>query len=60
MAGENLENVLIIQENNVDASIPDDNLNGGVIVFDVKKVAKCVYEMGLLVVDQETSITVMC
>jgi hypothetical protein len=44
----------------VDVSIPDDNVNGGVIVFDVKKVAKCVYEMGLLDVDYETSITVVC
>ena len=62
MKGENCEflgNVLIIQENNFDSSIPDDNVNGGIILFDFENVAEYVYDIGLLDVNYNASITVI-
>lgn len=52
--GENCEplgNVLIIQEE--DAPIPDDNFQGGMIVFDFAEPVKYVSAMGFLDVDEE-------
>jgi len=54
-----LGNVIIVQEVNDDMSVPDDSADGGTIVFDFEPVANKVYEIGLLDIDYETSITVM-
>ena len=52
-------NVLIIQEDNPGKNdIPDDNMNGGVVMFDFSSNVKSVNEIGLLDVDYATSITV--
>ena len=54
MPGENcdpLGNVLIIQEEDVD--IPDDNFQGGMIVFDFADPVEFVYGIGFLDVDEE-------
>ena len=59
-AGENcspLGNVLIVQEPN--APCPDDNKDGGVIVFDFFSPAQYVYEMTFLDVDDETTVEVI-
>ena len=59
--GENcdfLGNVLIIQENDTDTSIPDDNSDGGTITFDFHPIADYVTQMGLLDVDDNTTILV--
>jgi hypothetical protein len=51
---------MIVQETNEDMTIPDDNEDGGMIVFDFeKKDAEYVYNIGLLDVDYKTSITVV-
>ena len=58
--GENcspLGNVLIIQE--PDAPCPDDNKDGGVIVFDFFSPAQLVYEMTFLDIDYETKVEVI-
>jgi hypothetical protein len=60
--GENctpLGNVLIIQESNGKIDIPDDNMNGGSIVFDFEPKAQFVSKIGLLDVDYETKISVV-
>jgi hypothetical protein len=60
-AGANCEflgNVLIIQENGSDKSIPDDNTDGGIIEFNFAK-RTFVHEIGLLDVDYEATITVI-
>jgi hypothetical protein len=60
--GENcspLGNALIVQEGNDDLDVPDDNEDGGMIVFDFKKMAEYVYEVGLLDVDDKTSVSVI-
>ena len=59
--GENcdpLGNVLIIQENNKKPEIPDDNVDGGMIRFIFTEPLEYVYEMGLIDIDYESSITV--
>jgi len=59
--GENcnpLGNVIIIQEDNDDVSIPDDNVDGGTIVFDFEKPALLVEDIALLDIDYETKIVV--
>ena len=61
MPGANCEflgNVLIIQEDNDDKTIPDDNVDGGEIEFRFSNAGQTVYEIGLLDVDCETSILV--
>ncbi len=60
--GENCEfqgNVLIIQENNDNPSVPDDNRDGGMIVFNFDPPATYVYSMGLLDIDEPTSVTII-
>lgn len=61
--GENckeLGNVLIIQEKNANVLIPDDNADGGMIVFDWDDTpAVVVDEMALLDIDYETKITIL-
>jgi hypothetical protein len=60
--GENCSpqgNVLIIQEKNTDTTIPDDNVDGGMIMFEFSPPATYVYEMGFLDVDYETTITIV-
>ena len=57
--GENcvaLGNILIIQEPDVDC--PDDNADGGMIIFDFVVPAEEVLEMTFLDIDYETSVTV--
>ena len=59
--GENcvaVGNALIIQEVNDDMSVPDDNVDGGSIVFEFDPVAEYVSEIGLLDVDYMTAITI--
>ena len=59
--GENCEplgNVLIIQEDNDDTSIPDDNAGGGSIFFNFVKEAAFVYEIGFLDLDESATVTV--
>ena len=59
--GENCEflgNVLIIQEPNDDVSIPDDNVDGGVIFFDFTTPAQYIYDMRFIDIDYASSITV--
>ena len=59
--GENCEplgNVLIIQEDNGDLSIPDDNRDGGMIVFDFFEPATIVYGMGFLDIEEESTVTI--
>ena len=58
--GENCEplgNVLIIQE--PDAPCPDDNQDGGVIIFDFFEPAQVVYEMHFLDIDYATKVEVI-
>jgi hypothetical protein len=61
--GENCDfvgNVLIIQEDNGNPTIPDDNRGGGVITFDFSPPATYVYQIGLMDVEEATtSITVV-
>jgi hypothetical protein len=60
--GENctpLGNVLIIQETNANMDIPDDNMNGGSIVFDFEPKAQFVSKIGLLDIDYQTKISVV-
>jgi hypothetical protein len=60
--GENcspLGNALIVQEKNDDMSIPDDNVDGGMIMFDFDPKATYVKDIGLLDVDYETMIIIM-
>ena len=57
--GENCEplgNVLIIQQ--LDVAIPNDNVDGGEIVFDFFTPAKMVYTMGFLDIDYATTVEV--
>ena len=56
---EPLGNVLIVQERNNRMDIPDDNRDGGAIVFDFDPPAKYVSKIGLLDVDYETKIIVL-
>jgi len=59
MPGENCVpqgNVLIIQESNTE--VPDDNVDGGTIIFNFVIKAETVYEIGLMDVDYETDIEV--
>lgn len=61
MPGENCEylgNVLIIQENNSDTSIPDDNADGGKITLEFNPPAIFVNRIGLLDVDYKTDLIV--
>jgi hypothetical protein len=61
MEGENcspLGNALIIQELNDPMSIPDDNVDGGKMVFDFNPKATYVKDIGLLDVDYKTSIII--
>jgi len=61
-AGENcvpLGNVLIIQEDNADTSIPDDKGSGGTILFDFVKQAAFVYEIGFLDFPVKAALTVV-
>jgi hypothetical protein len=61
MEGENcspLGNALIVQEKNDDMSIPDDNVDGGMIMFDFDPKATYVKNIGLLDVDYETMIII--
>jgi hypothetical protein len=53
-----LGNVLIIQESDSSITIPDDNVDGGSIVFHFTTDAPYVSEMGLLDIDYETVITI--
>jgi len=53
---DKLGNVIIIQEPG--ASCPDDNVNGGKIVFDFNPKAEYVQQIGLLDIDYQTTITV--
>ena len=58
--GENCEpvgNLLIIQEDNDNLSIPDDNRDGGMITFDLSPPVTYVYRIGEIHVDYATSIT---
>jgi len=58
--GENCQpqgNVLIIQEKNANLAQPDDNVDGGVIVFDFETPVY-VYEIGLLDMDYEASLEI--
>lgn len=63
LPGENCEplgNVLIIQEKNSDPSIPDDNVNGGMIIFDWEDTpAALVESVALLDIDYETKIIII-
>lgn len=52
-----LGNVLIVQEPGADC--PDDNVDGGMIVFDFKPKAEYVKNIGLVDVDYATTITIM-
>jgi hypothetical protein len=54
-----LGNVLIIQNEDPKITIPDDNVNGGTIIFDFNGEAEYVGDIGLLDIDRETSITVV-
>ena len=57
--GENcdpLGNVLIVQEPGADC--PDDNVDGGMIIFDFEVPAEIVYSMGILDIDYASSLTV--
>lgn len=61
MEGANCEylgNVLIIQADNEDNTIPDSNNDGGIIILDFPEVVKYEYGMGLLDINNTTSITV--
>ena len=61
MPGENCSprgNVLIIQEENSNLSIPDDNVDGGMIVFDFEGGVDYVYEIGLLDTDYAGSLEI--
>ena len=49
--------MLIIQEPGTDC--PDDNEDGGVIVFDFVEPPETVYSMGFLDIDYETTVTVV-
>ncbi|MEM7216621.1 MAG: hypothetical protein AAF423_13865, partial [Pseudomonadota bacterium] len=51
-----LGNVLIVQEPGADC--PDDNVDGGMIIFDFEPKAEYVKDIGLLDVDYGTTITV--
>ena len=53
---EPLGNVLIMQEPGSDC--PDDNVDGGMIIFDFDEPAEVVYSMGLLDIDYKTTVTV--
>jgi hypothetical protein len=53
-----LGNVLIVQEKNRLMNIPDDNRDGGSIIFNFDPPAEYVSKIGLLDVDYETSIIV--
>ena len=56
--GENcdpLGNVLIIQEPSSDHTCPDDNQDGGMIVFEFVEPAEIVYAMGFLDIDEPGS-----
>ena len=53
-----LGNVLIIQEDNDDLSIPDDNVDGGKIIFNFSREGQTVYDIGLLDVDYKTTLRV--
>jgi hypothetical protein len=54
-----LGNVLIIQNEDPDITIPDDNVNGGTIFFKFDGEAEYVGDIGLFDVDYKTSITVV-
>jgi len=54
---EPLGNVLIIQEDNENLSIPDDNVDGGVISFEFNKPSK-IYKMGLLDINYKSYLAV--
>lgn len=56
---EPLGNVLIVQEKNDLMNIPDDNMDGGTIVFNFNPPAEYVSKIGLLDVDYETEIIVL-
>jgi hypothetical protein len=53
-----LGNALIVQEVNDMMNVPDDNVDGGTIVFDFNPKATRVSSIGLLDVDYKTLITV--
>jgi hypothetical protein len=53
-----LGNALIVQEVNDMMDVPDDNVNGGTIVFDFNSKATRVSSIGLLDVDYLTLVTV--
>jgi hypothetical protein len=53
-----LGNALIVQEKNDAVSIPDDNVDGGMLVFDFNPKATYVKDIGLLDVDNKTSIII--
>ena len=60
--GENCEplgNLLIIQEKNNKMNIPDDNVDGGEVVFDFTTTAEYVFKMGFLDLDYEASLTIV-
>ena len=52
-------NLIIIQENNEKPSIPDDNRDGGMIIFDFNPPATYVYEMGFVDIDEAASLTMV-
>jgi hypothetical protein len=54
-----LGNALIVQEMNDMMDVPDDNVDGGTIVFDFDPKATYVSSIGLLDVDYKTLITVL-
>jgi hypothetical protein len=56
---EYLGNVLIIQQDGPADSHPNDNANGGTITFDFPDMIDFVYDLGLLDMDDATSITVL-
>jgi glucose/arabinose dehydrogenase len=53
-----LGNVLIIQEDNDDLSIPDDSGAGGTIIFHFSREGQTVYDIGLLDIDEKTTLKV--